>query len=44
MRAVAEPTDLVIVGADGTLRVLGRGAERRLRDRAGRYQLVVDSD
>ena len=41
---MAEPTDLVIVGADGTLRVVGRGAERRLRDRAGRYQLVVDSD
>lgn len=44
MRAVAEPTDLVIVAADGTLRVVGRGAERRLRDRAGRYRLIVDSD
>jgi hypothetical protein len=44
MRTVAEPTDLVIVAADGTLRVVGRGAERRLRDRAGRFHLIVDSD
>jgi hypothetical protein len=41
---VAEPTDLVIVGPDGSLRVVGRGVERRLRDRAGRYRLVVDTE
>jgi hypothetical protein len=40
---VAEPTDLVIVEADGSIRVPGRGADRRLRDRAGRYRLVVDA-
>ncbi len=40
---VAEPTDLVVIGDDGTVRVVGRGAERRLRDRPGRYHLVVDA-
>lgn len=40
---MAEPSDLVIVEADGSVRVPGRGADRRLRDRAGRYRLVVDS-
>ena len=40
---VADPTDLVVIGPDGTVQVAGRGAERRLRDRAGRYQLVVDA-
>jgi hypothetical protein len=40
---VAEPTDLVIVEADGSIRAPGRGADRRLRDRAGRYRLVVDA-
>lgn len=38
-----EPTDLVVIEPDGSIRVAGRGAERRLRDRAGRYQLVVDA-
>lgn len=33
----------MIVEADGSVRVPGRGADRRLRDRAGRYRLVVDS-
>jgi hypothetical protein len=40
---VAEPPDLVIVEADGSVRVPGRGADRRLRDRAGRYRLVADA-
>ncbi|MBX3269341.1 MAG: DUF4388 domain-containing protein [Sandaracinaceae bacterium] len=40
---MAEPTDLVVIGDDGTVRVVGRGAERRLRDRPGRYHLVVDA-
>jgi hypothetical protein len=40
---VAEPTDLVVIGPDGSIRVAGRGAERRLRDRAGRYHLVADA-
>lgn len=40
---VAEPTDLVVVEPDGSIRVPGRGADRRLRDRAGRYHLVVDA-
>ncbi|AKF05838.1 DUF4388 domain-containing protein [Sandaracinus amylolyticus] len=40
---MAEPNDLVIVEADGSVRVPGRGADRRLRDRAGRYRLVVDA-
>lgn len=40
---VAEPTDLVVIGPDGSVRVAGRGAERRLRDRPGRYRLVVDA-
>lgn len=34
---------MVVIEADGTLRAVGRGAERRLRDRAGRYHLVVDA-
>ncbi len=40
---MAEPTDLVVIGGDGSIRVAGRGAERRLRDRAGRYRLVVEA-
>jgi hypothetical protein len=40
---VAEPPDLVLVEADGSIRVPGRGADRRLRDRAGRYRLAVDA-
>jgi hypothetical protein len=40
MRAVSEPNDLIVVQPDGTLQVVGRGAERRLRDRAGRYRIV----
>jgi hypothetical protein len=40
---VAEPPDLVIVEADGSVRVPGRGADRRLRDRSGRYRLVADA-
>ena len=31
------------IGPDGCLRVLGRSMERRLRDRAGRYDLVADA-
>lgn len=42
-RAVVEPTDLVVIEDDGSVRVVGRGAERRLRDRRGRYRLVVDA-
>ncbi len=41
--AVSEPLDMVVIEADGTLRAIGRGAERRLRDRAGRYGLVADA-
>jgi hypothetical protein len=40
---VSEPTDLVVVEPDGSVRVPGRGADRRLRDRAGRYRLVADA-
>jgi len=40
---VADPPDLVIVEADGSVRVPGRGADRRLRDRSGRYRLVADA-
>ena len=40
---MAEPPDLVIVEADGSVRVPGRGADRRLRDRSGRYRLVADA-
>ena len=39
---MAEPPDLVVVEPDGSVRVPGRGADRRLRDRAGRYRLIVD--
>lgn len=42
-RPVAERSDLVVIQADGAIRVLGRAAERRLRDRAGRYRLVADA-
>ena len=41
--AVADPTDRVVIAPDGSIRVAGRGAERRLRDRPGDYHLVVDS-
>ena len=40
---MAEPTDLVVIEPDGTMKVVGRGAERRLRDREGRYRLAVDA-
>ncbi len=40
---MAEPPDLVIIEADGSVRVPGRGADRRLRDRHGRYRLVADA-
>lgn len=40
---VSDATDLVIIGTDGSIRIKGRGAERRLRDRAGRYQLIIDA-
>ena len=40
---MSEPPDLVIVEADGSVRVPGRGADRRLRDRSGRYRLVADA-
>lgn len=39
---MAEPTDLVLIEPDGSVRVVGRGAERRLRDRPGRYHLVSE--
>jgi hypothetical protein len=42
MRRVPETTDVIIIQADGTLRVAGHGAERRLRDRAGSYRIVSD--
>lgn len=42
MPSVSEPTDLVVVQPDGTLRVVGRGAERRLRDMSGRYRMLFD--
>lgn len=37
-----ERTDRIVVGEDGSIRV-GRGAERRLRDRPGTYALAVDA-
>ncbi|HEY8429753.1 MAG TPA: DUF4388 domain-containing protein [Sandaracinaceae bacterium] len=40
---MGEPHDLVVIDTDGSLRVVGRAAERRLRDRAGRYRLVADA-
>lgn len=40
---MSEPSDLVVVEADGSVRVPGRAADRRLRDRAGRYRLIVDA-
>ncbi|MFK7990233.1 MAG: DUF4388 domain-containing protein [Sandaracinaceae bacterium] len=40
---MGEPSDLVVIDQDGSVRVAGRAAERRLRDRAGRYRLVVDT-
>ena len=44
MRAVTEPTDLVLVDADGSLHAAGRSAERWLREHPGRYRLVVAAD
>lgn len=41
---MSEPTDLVVVEPDGSVRVPGRGADRRLRDRPGRYRLVADAN
>jgi hypothetical protein len=42
---VSDPSsaDLVIVEPDGSLRAPGRAAERKLRERAGRYQLLTDA-
>jgi hypothetical protein len=42
---VSDPSsaDLVIVEPDGSLRAPGRAAERKLRERAGRYQLLSDA-
>ncbi len=40
---MAEPTDLIVIGKDGSVRAATRGAERRLRDRSGRYVLTVDT-
>ncbi len=42
---MTEPTsaDLVIVEPDGSVRVPGRAADRKLRERAGRYRLVTDA-
>jgi hypothetical protein len=42
MRPVSDTGDRIVVQPDGTLRVVGRGAERRLRDRAGEYTIVAD--
>lgn len=39
----ASSADLVIVEPDGSVRVPGRAADRRLRERAGRYALVTDA-
>lgn len=39
---MSEPSDLVVIAADGGVKTVGRAAERRLRDRAGRYHLVID--
>ncbi len=41
---MAEATDRVVVEPDGSIRVPGRGADRRLRDRAGEYRLIVDAE
>lgn len=40
---MSEAIDVVVIEADGRLRVAGRGLERRLQERAGRYELVVDA-
>jgi hypothetical protein len=40
---VADPSDLVIVEPDGSIRAAGRAADRRLRALAGRYRLVVEA-
>lgn len=40
---MSEPPDLVVIAPDGAVRVAGRAAERRLRDRHGRYRLVADA-
>lgn len=43
MRSVsADPKDQVVVGDDGSIRVAGRGAALRLRDRAGKYRVTLD--
>lgn len=39
----AASNDLVIVEPDGSVRVPGRVADRKLRERAGRYRLVTDA-
>ena len=39
---MAEPTNLIVIGADGTIRALGKGAEQRLKASSGRYQLVLE--
>ncbi len=40
---MSDANDLLLVTEDGTVRATGRGMERRLRERAGRYRFVVDS-
>ncbi len=41
---MGEPdSDVVVVGADGSMRVGGADAARRLRERTGRYRLVADT-
>ncbi|MBX7192725.1 MAG: DUF4388 domain-containing protein [Sandaracinaceae bacterium] len=39
----APPQDLVVVEPDGSVRAPGRAADRKLRERAGRYRLVTDA-
>jgi hypothetical protein len=38
----ADPKDLVVIGDDGSIRVAGRGAAMKLRDRRGKYRVVLD--
>jgi len=40
---VSDPDDLIVVGRDGNLTVAGRSAAARLKRRAGRHLLAVDS-
>ncbi|MGE0786261.1 MAG: DUF4388 domain-containing protein [Sandaracinaceae bacterium] len=40
---MAEPTDVLVIGPDGSVLLAGRGAGERLAERAGRYALVADA-